>query len=344
VPWKKKMLKAIYSAQKKLTKYYAATDNNPYGSIYAIATILCPSKRLRYFDNDDWRGSNDDNIQVDWMKKYRDILQKEFDRYQERIQPQRYSTTEQAQQGIIDKNDDLTLLIDPHTALQPDVDQPVDEVADYLSQGKFSNYTTIYYLLTIVIGPSKGNPRRFWKEHEHKYPMARDILATPASGAGVERLFNYARDICHYQRGRLKPETIRELMLHSFSSKFELQQAELNRIKEHLEFGDALLLEESWKPTVLCNEIVPISDDEEEGCKESEIQDDSDIEQDASSTQPATQGQQTQRKRSYTAVTLHDLSEDDQPHSLSLVEDTQVRSGRIGKQPKLPAGFEIDRS
>jgi hypothetical protein len=133
-------------------------------------------------------------------------------------------------------------------------------------------------------------------------------------------------------------------MLHSFSSKFELQPAELNRIKEHLEFGDALLLEESWKPTVLCNEIVPISDDEEEGCKESEIQDDSDIEQDASSTQPATQGQQTQRKRSYTAVTLHDLSEDDQPHSLSLVEDTQVRSGRIGKQPKLPAGFEIDRS
>ncbi|KAJ5999800.1 hypothetical protein N7481_000209 [Penicillium waksmanii] len=27
-----------------------------------------------------------------------------------------------------------------------------------------------------------------------------------------------------------------------------------------------------------------------------------------------------------------------------LVEDTQVRSGRIRKQPKLPAGFEIDRS
>ncbi|KAG2001438.1 hypothetical protein GB937_010172 [Aspergillus fischeri] len=36
----------------------------------------------------------------------------------------------------------------------------------------------------------------FWKEHEYKFPalvkMARDILLIPATGAGVERLFNSA--------------------------------------------------------------------------------------------------------------------------------------------------------
>lgn len=66
----------------------------------------------------------------------------------------------------------------------------------------------------------------FWREHKYEYlvlaAMARDNLATPASGAGVERLFNCARDVCHYRRGQLKLEIIRSLMLHLFASKFEL--------------------------------------------------------------------------------------------------------------------------
>lgn len=33
------------------------------------------------------------------------------------------------------------------------------------------------------------------------------------AGVGVERVFNYARDVCHYRRGQLKPETIRSLLL-----------------------------------------------------------------------------------------------------------------------------------
>ena len=42
--------------------------------------------------------------------------------------------------------------------------------------------------------------------------MARNILAVPASGAGVERLFNIACDICNFRWGRLHGETIRKLM------------------------------------------------------------------------------------------------------------------------------------
>lgn len=56
VPWKKRMLQALRSAKRKLSKYYTETDNESYGIVYAIATILCPSKKLRYFDNADWRG------------------------------------------------------------------------------------------------------------------------------------------------------------------------------------------------------------------------------------------------------------------------------------------------
>lgn len=52
---------------------------------------------------------------------------------------------------------------------------------------------------------------------EATYPivarMARDLLAIPLSGVGVERKFNVARDVCHYRRGHLKGKTIEEIML-----------------------------------------------------------------------------------------------------------------------------------
>lgn len=57
------MLRALQLAQKKLSKYYSGTDDSAYGTTCALATILYPSKKLRYFDNEDWRGGD-----IDFMK------------------------------------------------------------------------------------------------------------------------------------------------------------------------------------------------------------------------------------------------------------------------------------
>lgn len=54
--------------------------------------------------------------------------------------------------------------------------------------------------------------------------MARDFLAIPSSGVGVERLFNSARDICHYRRSRLLPDTIHALMLLMCTENFTIRQ------------------------------------------------------------------------------------------------------------------------
>jgi hypothetical protein len=43
--------------------------------------------------------------------------------------------------------------------------------------------------------------------------MARDMLCIPLAGVGVERVFNFARDMCGYRRGHLKPSTLRALLL-----------------------------------------------------------------------------------------------------------------------------------
>ncbi len=70
--------------------------------------------------------------------------------------------------------------------------------------------------------------------------MARDFLAIPASGVGVERLFNSARDVCHYRRGRLLPETIHAIMIQMCTDCFNLKQ-EYARI-----FDDITTEEEDW--------------------------------------------------------------------------------------------------
>ncbi|KAI3052386.1 hypothetical protein CBS147353_11550 [Aspergillus niger] len=91
--------------------------------------------------------------------------------------PQNKEVTNQASQ--LDR-----LLIPPSTS-QLSARGEYDEVDRYLREG------------TVQLPP-----RAYWKEHEHEYPvlsrLARDLLSVPATGAGVERLFNTARDICHY--------------------------------------------------------------------------------------------------------------------------------------------------
>ena len=108
---------------------------------------------------------------------------------------------------------DLDMIGDSQIAQQTAVIQEDDAITRYLVKGRYSihNYlclpivVLIYYL---VIGLEKSNPRIYWKEHEHEFPtlakMTRDILSISASGAGIEHLFNCARDICYYHWGQLK--------------------------------------------------------------------------------------------------------------------------------------------
>jgi hypothetical protein len=204
-------------------------------------------------------------------------------------------------------------------------------------------------MLTSAIGLIKGNPRLYWKEHGHEFPVlariARDILSIPASGAGVERLFNCARDICHYRRGHLKPDTIKGLMLHLFSSKFELERSQLEIVKEYLSARETAMFDQARAPLPPLQNIEPISDDEEEGCEQEDEPDD-DTEDNTGEgvqdtlfiVQPTTQNKQVKRKHSQqtTSEALDDAE-------LPIEESAQARSVRIRKKPRLPDGFEINK-
>lgn len=99
---------------------------------------------------------------------------------------------------------------------------------------------------------TRAEPLSFWKENQFRFPaialLARDYLAIPATGAGVERLFNTARDICHYRRGSLKSRTVEELMLYLCTSRFDLEIQVQKEFEQFFRSDDTqILIEENVK-------------------------------------------------------------------------------------------------
>lgn len=87
-------------------------------------------------------------------------------------------------------------------------------------------------------------------------------MSIPATGAGVERLFNSARDICHYRRGSLNPETIRDIMLYMCTTRFDIKEEQRLILQEYL--ADYEIAASAGALDVQTYTFEAISDDEEE--------------------------------------------------------------------------------
>ncbi|KAJ5902926.1 hypothetical protein N7495_003454 [Penicillium taxi] len=202
----KEILQSLHAAHKKLAEYYGQVKNETLGKIYSTATILAPDFGLKVFDGDSWEqekeylGETTDQSQ-NYKRIYRESLERQLVRYQSQNPANLLSQTE-----ATSRKRKRTKKKDPF-ALTRDTSSPSeDELTRYL-HFRTSDTTT--------------KTLRFWKDNARQFPtlaqIARDYFAVPASGAGVERLFNTARDICHYRRGRLQAETIKDLMILRFT-------------------------------------------------------------------------------------------------------------------------------
>lgn len=105
----------------------------------------------------------------------------------------------------------------------------------------------------------------FWKDHQRQFPalanLARDVLSIPATGAGVGRLFNSARDVCHYRRGSLNPSTIQDLMMFICTSRFEIEDSQRTLINEYLSHEEIQANQEAKSTDAY--QLEPISDYDE---------------------------------------------------------------------------------
>ena len=194
----KEYLQALNAARDKLDEYYSRTGGSQ-GTIFNLATLLDPhTKLLVYSDKAVWGTT--------LQRRYVNEFNKNFsDNYAPRGVPQ-----------------------DP-IAIAPA--RPVTQLRGLAAIGSVKrievqactrvNSESVEYLKTaeseITADNPTGDPLRAWPALESSYPnlasMAKDILAVPASGVGVEREFNSARDIITYRRCRMKPDLIEDLMI-----------------------------------------------------------------------------------------------------------------------------------
>jgi hypothetical protein len=87
-------------------------------------------------------------------------------------------------------------------------------------------------------------------------------MSIPATGAGVERLFNSARDVCHYRRGSLNPESIRDIMLYMCTTRFDIKEEQRLILQEYL--SDHEIAASAEALDIQTHTFEAISDDEEE--------------------------------------------------------------------------------
>ncbi|KAG0153076.1 hypothetical protein PDIDSM_2035 [Penicillium digitatum] len=243
VPWKKQMLEALEAGRSKLDEYYSQADDLR-GNIYAISTMLAPVNKFKFF------------LSSDWDQKWRDTYRLAFE---QALVPY------QAQVRISSRDLQSSLTIaHPSSRLEEMLDgrdiQPraiTDEISQYLDSD------------TVSV-----RPLTFWKEHQARFPaiaaLARDTLSFPATGAGVERLFNTARDICHYRRGRMKSETVEALMMFLCTTKFDMEEQEATLLEKFFSQDELEAAKEEREEKLSEIEVDPISDTEEQ---EDELED-----------------------------------------------------------------------
>jgi hypothetical protein len=161
--------------------------------------------------------------------------------------------------------------------------------------------------------------------------LARDVLSIPATGAGVERLFNSARDICHYHRGSLNSTTIQDLMMYVCTTRFEVEEEQLAFIREFFSKQEREVMIKK-KNSLIQEDLDPISDNNKD-------------ELERVNRIRVSQHALGKRRKSIVSEVENEGSESMQSgDEVDLpISDTQQRSsGRIRKHSRLLDGYEIN--
>ncbi|CAG8305403.1 unnamed protein product [Penicillium salamii] len=105
-------------------------------------------------------------------------------------------------------------------------------------------------------------------EHQSRFPaiatLARDTLSFPATNARVKQLFNTAQDICHYRRKRIKSETIEDLMMFLYTSRFNIEEQKKDLLKQFFSHSKIEATKEKKDEKLNSVEFLTISDTKEQ--------------------------------------------------------------------------------
>src|SRR5437773_8373194 len=183
------MLFALEVAKRKLSDYYGKTYHE-HGDIYSSAAILSPKFKLAIFDMASW--------EKEWKLTYRRHFS---DLFFTHYADSESLGTDSNQRLIKETTDSLSKVLRHQTMAKMGCSNEPSEVTTYLWEGTSPHANILDY----------------WRAKQYALPwlasMAYDILAVPAAGIGVKRMFNMVQDICHYHCGNLKATSIHGSMI-----------------------------------------------------------------------------------------------------------------------------------
>lgn len=236
----KALLSSIDAALAKLQKYYSKTDNN---LTYFLADYLLPHKKGSLFKKQFW----DDRGNQSCFQEHKDQLELRFDNvYLKR------PLSQEELAHVVEHNSVTGASQREYTRTQSlfnssdieDVDDlpPIrsrDQLTSYLNEPKIRlRRDETHDVLT------------YWKDKQDMWPdlalMARDVLAVPATGADVERLFSQGRNAINHHRHKLKSQTISDIMFCRGATKRKLSSSTMQKVGTLRERYKETCVTERW--------------------------------------------------------------------------------------------------
>ncbi|KAJ5350258.1 hypothetical protein N7541_007985 [Penicillium brevicompactum] len=207
-PWKRKLLESLLIMKMEFGEVYEKTFKS-FGVMYGPGTLVAPQYKLSAFDEaTSSQGLGGPERYIEYLRIFH--LQ---------YRPQ-MPTSLSCVNGLSCSPQLLGLdrLLHPLAGLAGGSRSGQDEVDQYFREG------------VVNISPSA-----YWKDHQREWPvltrLARDLLSIPATGAGAERLFTVAQNICHSRGGHLDESTMRDLVMYAYSEGSESGKQSISRVE-----------------------------------------------------------------------------------------------------------------
>lgn len=220
-PARNQLVNGLRSTREFLSGYYSATDQR---QTYTASILLNPTIKGSFFETVTWEEPEDPGRP--WRTVYEEGLIRMYRRYY--FRDDEYDTLHSTELDNLDLSHPRSVLFNSSSPIRKPIrssssrlffrqtdnrtdDQvletegPEKEVTQYLAEARVESerYETQQIL-------------QYWKKQEERWPhltiMARDILAVPATGADVERLFSQGRNLVSHHRHNLSDLTIASAM------------------------------------------------------------------------------------------------------------------------------------
>ena len=187
--WNSELEPALDKMKSKLNIYYGNTARS---FIYADACMLAPRNKLQLFRQPSWT--------LNYLEDYKEKCRNRYINNYENVEPDsQISIIEQktSRDILLNEDDEYEMLL---STLAQDEDNEFDH---YINSPPTLAKESVLYS---------------WKYLQNTYPrlskMIRDVMAVPATGAGVERQFSKSGRVATSLRARLDPVTVSEIMMY----------------------------------------------------------------------------------------------------------------------------------